>query len=84
MTKRQTDQLRQLSNAGLRGVWAGDLLDKTSTRELVRGGWADNGVRGSGSPNALTTIYITKIGKQALHGWDIMQDARDLRKSTAK
>jgi hypothetical protein len=60
------EQLQQLLSAGHRGVWAGDLVDKTSTRELVRFGLADNGPRGEGSPSALSRVYINQKGREAL------------------
>ena len=56
-------QLEQLRVAGFRGVWAGDLIDKSSTRELVRDGLADNT---GGSPSSLDRVYITKAGRDAL------------------
>ncbi len=68
MDKRLADQLEQLRSAGLRGVWAGDLCDKPSTRELVRLGLADNGVRGGGSPSALSRVYISQKGRETLAG----------------
>ena len=77
MNKRQIEQLRQLDKAGLRGVFAGDLLDKPTTRDLVRDGWADNGMKGGGSPSvpsALSRVYITKLGKQALWAWNWIKE----------
>ena len=62
----QIEQLKQLRSAGLRGVWSGDLLDKTSTRELVRLGLADNGVEGKADPSGLTRVYISRTGRDAL------------------
>lgn len=44
----------------------GDLTDKTSARELVRMGLADNGALGGGSPSALSTVYINQAGRDAL------------------
>lgn len=66
LTSGEKEQLHQLRAAGLRGVWAGDLIDKTSTRELIRRGLAENGPRGTGSPSALSTVYISKAGRAAL------------------
>ena len=63
LSKRLKEQLQQLRGAGHRGVWAGDLADKTSTRELVRMGLADNT---GGSPSALSTVYINQAGRDAL------------------
>lgn len=63
LSKGQIEQLKQLRGAGHRGVWAGDLIDKTSTRELVLRGLAGNK---GGSPSALSTVYITKAGREAL------------------
>lgn len=66
LTKGQKNQLDQLHAAGLRGVWAGDLIDKTSTRELVRLGLADNGPRGGADPSGLSRVYINQAGRDAL------------------
>lgn len=66
LSKNHMEQLKQLRAAGLRGVWAGDLIDKTSTRELVRMGLADNGPNGGVSPSALTRVYITQEGRAIL------------------
>jgi hypothetical protein len=66
LTPSQIEQLRQLRAAGLRGVWAGDLIDKTSTRELVRLGLADNGPKGGADPSGLTRVYLTKRGQEEL------------------
>jgi hypothetical protein len=63
LEKNLTEQLQQLKSAGLRGVWSGDLIDKTSTRELVRLGLADNT---GGSPSSLNRVYISKAGRDAL------------------
>jgi hypothetical protein len=63
LDKSLTEQLQQLKGAGLRGVWAGDLICKTSTRELVRLGLADNT---GGAPSSLNRVYITKTGRDAL------------------
>lgn len=63
MTKRESEQLKQLAAAGFRGIGAGDLLDKPTTRDLVRSGLADNS---GGSPSALSRVYITQAGRQAL------------------
>lgn len=68
LTASQIEQLKQLRAAGLRGVWAGDLIDKTSVRELVRLGLADNGVRGEGGPSGLSRVYISQSGREALLG----------------
>lgn len=66
MTKALQEQLEQLRGAGFRGVESGDLINKPATRELVRMGLADNGVRGGGSPSALSRVYISQAGRQAL------------------
>ena len=66
LTKREINQLSQLRQAGHSGVFAGDLLDKTTTRELVRRGLADNGVHGKDSPSALGQVYISQRGRDAL------------------
>lgn len=66
LSKNLREQLEQLRAAGHRGVWAGDLLDKTSTRELVRRGLADNGVRGEGGPSGLSRVYISQRGREAI------------------
>lgn len=66
LTPCQIEQLKQLRAANLRGVWAGDLIDKTSARELVRLGLADNGPKGGADPSGLTTVYITAAGRDAL------------------
>lgn len=66
LDKNHREQLKQLQSAGLRGVWAGDLIDKSSARELVRLGLADNGVKGEGSPSALSRVYIIQSGRAAL------------------
>lgn len=63
LNKRLVEQLRQLKSAGHRGVWAGDLLDKASVRELVRTGLADNT---GGSPASLSRVYINQAGRNAL------------------
>lgn len=63
LTKALKEQLQQLRGAGLRGVWSGDLADKTSTRELVRLGLADNT---GGSPSSLSRVYISQAGRDAL------------------
>lgn len=62
----QVEQLKQLRAAGLRGVWAGDLIDKTSTRELVRLGLADNGPKGGADPSGLARVYINERGREEL------------------
>jgi hypothetical protein len=64
LEKNLTEQLKQLKSAGLRGVWAGDLVCKESTRELVRQGLADNT---GGAPSSLSRVYITKTGRDALN-----------------
>lgn len=66
LTPAQREQLQQLGAAGHRGVWAGDLVNKPVTRDLVRMGLADNGVHGRGSPSALGTTYINQRGRDAL------------------
>lgn len=66
MTPGQIEQLKQLRAAGLRGVWAGDLIDKTSTRELVRLGLADNGPKGGADPSGLTRVFINQAGRDAI------------------
>lgn len=66
MKKDLQEQLEQLRGAGLRGVESGDLINKPATRELVRMGLADNGVRGGGSPSALSRVYISQAGRKAL------------------
>jgi hypothetical protein len=66
LTASQTEQLKQLRAAGLRGVWAGNLIDKTSTRELVRLGLADNGLRGDADASGLTVVFINEAGRTAL------------------
>lgn len=63
LSKGLTEQLKQLQGAGLRGVWSGDLADKTSTRELIRMGLADNT---GGPPSSLSRIYINQAGRDAL------------------
>jgi hypothetical protein len=60
-------QLYQLSNAGLLGVEAGNLIDKEATRELVRRGYADNT---GGAPSSLSRVYVSKAGRAALTGKD--------------
>ena len=66
MNKNRIEVLKQLQGAGLRGVRSGDLIDKTTTRELIRAGLADNGVRGQGSASALSVVYINEAGREAL------------------
>jgi hypothetical protein len=75
LTRAQFEQLAQLHAAGLRGVRSGDLIDKPSTRELVRMGLADNGVHGNGSPSALGTVYINLRGRLSHLGSRIAPDA---------
>lgn len=59
----QTEQLSQLRKAGIDGVWAGDLIDKTSTRWLVENGYASNT---GGPPSSLKRVRITPKGREAL------------------
>lgn len=66
LPSRAVNQLEQLRKAGHRGVFAGDLLDKPTTRELVKQGFADNGAHGKGSPSALGTVFINQRGRDAL------------------
>lgn len=66
LEKNLTEQLKQLQAAGLRGVWAGDLADKCSTRKLVRRGLADNGANGGRDASGLSRVFINKAGKDAL------------------
>lgn len=56
-------QLSQLAGAGVEGVWAGNLIDKTSTRWLVANGYASNT---GGSPSSLNVVRITQKGRAAL------------------
>lgn len=63
LTQREISQLIQLRKKGHRGVFAGDLLDKTTTRELVARGLVDNT---GGAPSSLGTIYINQAGRDAL------------------
>lgn len=65
MKRAHLDQLHQLFLAGHRGVEAGDLADKCSTRELVRMGLADNGIRGGNPPSSLDRVYINRDGRVA-------------------
>jgi hypothetical protein len=67
ITKPQRAQLEQLLLAGFRGVWAGDLIDKESTRELIRRGLVDNGLkRLDAPPSSLHKVYINESGRHAL------------------
>lgn len=66
MTPNQIEVLKQLQAAGLRGVRSGDLIDKTATRDLVRAGLADNGVRGQNPASSLSVVYISAAGREAL------------------
>lgn len=63
LTKAQREQLDQLRAAGFRGVRSGDLINKPITRDLVQMRLADNS---GGSPASLSTVYITKAGRDAL------------------
>lgn len=63
LNRAQVNQLRQLSDRRFAGVWAGNLMDKTATRELVRLGLAENT---GGSPSSLSTVYISEKGRKAL------------------
>ena len=63
LTPNLREQLQQLRGAGHRGVWSGDLIDKPSTRELVRLGLVDNT---GGAPSSLSRVYINKAGRDAL------------------
>lgn len=63
LTKREINQLTQLRKRGHRGVFAGDLLDKTTTRDLISRGLVDNT---GGAPSSLGTIYINQRGRDAL------------------
>ena len=67
VTRGMIDQLRQLAGRRFAGVWAGDLIDKCSTRELVRMGLAENT---GGSPSALSTVYISAEGRSLLADLD--------------
>lgn len=72
LTKREIEQLKQLRNAGHRGVFAGDLLDKPTTRNLVARGLVDNT---GGAPSSLGTIYINQSGRDELD--ELIEEAVD-------
>lgn len=65
LTKPMKEQLKQLKKAGDNGVWCGDLIDKTTTRELVKAGLVENS---GGPPSSLKHLYITDAGTAALKG----------------
>lgn len=41
ISKANKEQLRQIVYSGKRGVWAGDLINKTANRELVNMGYVE-------------------------------------------
>ncbi len=66
MTKVQLAVLEQLAaKSPFPGVWAGDLIDKTTTRQLIRDGYAQTAGRNSSS---LDYVTITAAGRAALKG----------------
>jgi hypothetical protein len=60
MTEAEFQQLKQIYMAAKRGVWCGDLMSKTSTRELVRAGYIHNT---GGAPSSLDTLTVTDKGR---------------------
>jgi transcription initiation factor TFIID subunit TAF12 len=71
MNRAAENQLRQIAAKSPHpGVHAGDLIDKTSTRWLVEGGYANNS---GGSPSSLAYVTITDAGRAML---DMLDDAK--------
>jgi hypothetical protein len=57
------EQLKQIADAGVDGVWAGDLVCKTSARYLIANGFASNT---GGSPSSLKRVRATPKGRAVL------------------
>lgn len=65
-------QLYQLDDQRWSGVWAGNLMDKDSTRSLIRKGYAENT---GGSPSSLDRVYISQLGRVLIDAWKEMCEA---------
>lgn len=66
LTDAEIAQLEQLYDSRWSGVWAGNLLDKDSSRSLIRKGYAENS---GGSPASLDVLHITQLGRVLIDTW---------------
>ena len=67
VSKQEYTQLKQLAGHRWSGVWAGDLMDKGSTRSLIEKGFAENT---GGSASSLDRVYISRAGLVLVETWE--------------